>query len=153
MSLSFDFKMVRALPIIALLGLAACAADGQGPVTQNHMQTAVTAPARPYREVREIGPVTVVISSLFPDGGITVRDVQSHWEAGYQRVSMTVEGAFSGVINARAHWRDKNGKLIERDLTFIERFSLDPFGRKTVSWRSPVPQGRSVEIDLSCDNC
>jgi len=141
------------LPLLALLGLAACAASEEAAVTQSHMQTAVIVPVGPYRDVHKTGPVTIVISSRFPDGGITVRDVQSHWEAGYQRVSMTIEGSFDGVVNARTQWRDKNGKLIERDLTFIERFSLDPFGRKAVSWRSPLPQGRSVEIDLSCDNC
>ena len=77
----------------------------------------------------------------------------SEWKSGFLRVSVRFDGAFDEQLLVRATWFDGGDKIIPLDNTFDRQFSLGSAATRTESWRSPIPKGQRVRLDVSCVRC
>jgi hypothetical protein len=114
----------------------------------------VAPPKVPWRVVACAGEsnAQVRIASRIPAPDLTAH-CASEWKSGFLRVSVRFDGAFDEQLLVRATWFDGGDKIIPLDNTFDRQFSLGSAATRTESWRSPIPKGQRVRLDVSCVRC
>ena len=112
------------------------------------------APKVPWRVVECAGEQNahVRIASQISEPDLTTQ-CASEWKSGFLRVSVRFDGAFYDQLVVENTWFDKDNKVIPQQNDVERTFSLGADATQTESWRSPVPQGYRVRLDVSCVRC
>ncbi len=129
------------LPVVCWVGLTA-------------ILVGCAAPKVPWRVVECVGEASaqVRIASQIREPDLTAQ-CASEWKSGILQVSVRFDGAFHDQIVVESTWFDKDSKVIPQQNDFERVFSLGADATRTESWRSPVPQGYRVRLDVSCVRC